>query len=86
MIDTEMLMHATKIYDEVEDHQNIPYEHEVHILLGYALNTRDLEVVDLVETCTNGWLEPDDQKKARVFLINNIRYAIESANYYYEDA
>jgi len=60
---------------------NIRTELEFHAVLADIMANREYELLDQVESAVWGWMEQDEEKEARINLINAIRELAESAMY-----
>ena len=65
---------ATDLAKRFRENPNtrINYDHEAVSLIALAVETNDPDLTDAVASDTNGWLESDDEKGARQYLIHVI--------------
>lgn len=56
--------------------QKMYYDHEAISLIAYAAEQRDTSLLDTVERQTGTWLEGDNEKGVRAYLIEAVRELI----------
>ena len=60
--------------------ERIGYDHEAVELIAYAAEQKDPELLDIVDRMTAPWMESDDEKGVRLYLIEAVRGLIAQAD------
>ena len=73
------------LIEETKSDNIISYDYHAILMIAYALNNRDTDLLDMVKCATNGWLEGEDEKEARKYLIDTVKEAVYTLQYYYDE-